>query len=186
MPLLYASATQINALVPQGVTPNATCSLVVAVGATQSAPVALTVKELQPGIYTVNETGSGAGVVTEASTGLLNSPSNPAHASDYLVIYCTGLGSVQGPNGEAGPTDGAAAPTTTIFHTTSTVTATIGGVLTPVLFSGLTPTFAGLYQVNVWVPAGVASSNSAPLVITATDSQTGATAQSNSVTIAVQ
>ena len=179
MPLLYASTTQINALIPQGVTGHATCPLVVVMGTAQSTPVQLTVAEL-------NESGSGAGIITEALTGQLNSASNPAHAGDYLVVYCTGLGVVQGPNGQAASADGAAAPTTTVFHTASPVTATIGGVAAPVLFSGLTPTFAGLYQVNVQVPAGVAAGSTVPVVLTATDSSTGVAAMGNTVTIVVQ
>jgi uncharacterized protein (TIGR03437 family) len=152
----------------------------------QSAPVQLTVTELQPGIYTVNESGSGAGIVTEALTGQLNSTSNPAHAGDYLVVYATGLGPVQSQTGQPGPAVGAQAPISTIFYTTSTVTATIGGVNAPVEFSGLTPTFAGLYQVNIQVPAGVTPGNAVPVVITSTDPTTGVTAKSNSVTIVVQ
>jgi len=144
------------------------------------------VAELQPGIYTVNETGSGAGIITEAVTGQLNNASNPARAADYLVVYCTGLGPLEGPNGQAPPVDGAAAPLSPLFQTTATVTATIGGANAPVSFSGLTPTFAGLYQVNVQVPVGTAAGNAVPLIITATDSQTGATAVGNVVTIVVQ
>jgi len=186
MPLLYAGPTQINALIPQAVTPNVPCPFLVTTGATQSAPIQLTVAELQPGIYTVNETGSGPGIVTEALTGQLNSASNPAHAGDYLVIYATGLGALTGPNGETEPADGAGAPTTTTFHTTSTVTATIGGVSTPVLFSGLTATLAALYQVNIQVPVGVTPGNAVPVVITSTDPATKTTATSNTVTIAIQ
>ncbi len=186
MPLLYAGTTQINALVPLGLTPNPSCPLVVTSANVQSAPVQLMVTELQPAIYTVNEAGSGPGIVAEAATGQLNSASVPAHVSDYLVVYCTGLGLSQGPAGQAGPADGTVTGLTPLYRTTATVTATIGGVNAPVTFSGLTPTFVALYQVNVQVPAGVAAGSAVPLVITASDSQTGATAQSNSVTIAVQ
>jgi uncharacterized protein (TIGR03437 family) len=186
MPLLYANPTQINALIPQGLKPNAPYPLVVVTGAVQSAPVPVSVLELQPGIYTVNGSGSGPGIVTDALTGQLNSTANPAHPSDYLVIYCTGLGPLQGPNGQTAPADGALAPLSPLFQTKATVTATVGGVNAPVSFSGLTPTFAGLYQINIQVPAGVEAGSAVPLVITATDSQTGATAQSNWVTIAVQ
>jgi len=159
---------------------------VVATVAIQSAPAMLLVKELQPGIYTVSTSGSGSGIVANAATGQLVNGSNPAHAGNYLVIYCTGLGPVQGPNGEAPPVDGAAAPSDVTYSTVARVTATIGGLSAPVSFSGLTPTLVELYQVNVQVPAGIAAGSSVPLVISATDSQTGATAQSNSVTIAVQ
>jgi uncharacterized protein (TIGR03437 family) len=186
MPLLYASPVQINGLVPQGLQPNSSYPLVVTVGGVPGAAVQLKVLELQPGIYTVNESGSGAGIVSEALTGQLNSVSNPAHSGDFLVVYCTGLGPVQGPNGQAGPTDGAVAPGSPLFQTVATVTASIGGVGAPVSFSGLTPTFAGLYQVNIQVPAGVTPGGAVPLLLTANDPQTGAAAQSNSITIAVQ
>jgi len=186
MPLLYAASGQLNALVPQGLAPNRSYPLVVTTGTLQSAPVMLSVVELQPGIYTVNTSGSGPGIVANAFTGQLNSSSNPAHVSDFLVIYCTGLGLLQPSNGQMPPADGVAAPLSPTFQTAATVTATIGGINAPVSFSGLTATFAGLYQVNVQVPAGVSTGSSVPLVITATDSQTGAIAQSNSVTIVVQ
>lgn len=82
MPLLYAGASQVNALVPQGIAPNAPYPLVVVVnGTTQSVPVALTVTELQPGVYTTDFTGAGAGIVTNALTNQLITASNPAHAA---------------------------------------------------------------------------------------------------------
>ncbi len=186
MPLLYAGAGQVNALVPQGLAPNASYPLMVVSGTTQSVPVALTVAELQPGIYTTGFLGSGAGIVTNAVSAQLIGASNPAHAGDYLTIYCTGLGALAGPNGELEPADGAAAPTSPIFRTKANVTVTIGGVNAPVQFAGLTATLAALYQVNVQVPAGVTPGGAIPVVITANDPQTGATAQSNPVTIAVQ
>jgi uncharacterized protein (TIGR03437 family) len=93
---------------------------------------------------------------------------------------------VSGPNGEPGPADGAATPLSPLYSTTGTVTATIGGINAPVTFSGLTPTLTALYQVNVQVPAGVTPGSAVPLVIAITDPQTGATAESNSVTIVVQ
>ncbi len=186
MPLLYAAPGQVNALVPQGIVPNATYPLVIVRGTAQSVPVPVTVTELQPGTYTVDTSGSGAGVVTNASTGNLITSSNPAHAQDYLVVYATGLGVVAGPSGQQQPGDGVAAPTNLIYYTNAKVTATIGGVSAPVVFSGLTPTLSALYQVNVQVPAGVTPGAAVPLVITATDPATGATAISNKVTINVQ
>jgi len=186
MPLLYAGAGQVNALVPQGIAPNASYPLVVITGTSQSVPMALTVTELQPGVYTADFSGSGAGIVTNAVTAQLIDASHPAHAGDYLTIYCTGLGSVSGSNGEPEPGDGTAAPTNLLFQTTANATVTIGGVNAPVLFSGLTATLAALYQVNVQVPSGVTPGVAIPVVITVADPQTGATSQSNPVTIAVQ
>ncbi len=187
MPLLYAAPGQVNAVIPQGIAPNATYPLLVVNGTSQSMAAALTVTELQPATYTVNTTGSGAGIVADAATGQLITTSNPAHAGQNLVIYMTGLGALVGANGEQQPADGAIAPTTTIYHTTSNIAVTIGGVsASAVQFAGLTPTLTALYQVNVQMPAGVTPGDAVPVSVTATDPATGATATSNVVTIAVQ
>ncbi|HVW11884.1 MAG TPA: hypothetical protein VHC90_25055 [Bryobacteraceae bacterium] len=180
MPLLYAGAGQINAIVPQVPAGSTQCLLVVSYAGQASSPVQLRMAALQPGIYTVNLSGSGPGVVANALTGQLNSATAPAHAGDFLAIYATGLGAVQSPNGEAGPADGAAAPLSPLFQTQAAVTATVGGVDAPVSFAGLTPTFAGLYQVNVQVPQGVVPGSAVPVKISAGG------AGSNIVTIVVQ
>jgi len=56
----------------------------------------------------------------------------------------------------------------------------IGGINAPVLFSGLTPGFVGLYQVNAQVPSGVTPGSAVPLII----KQGSAT--SNTVTVAIK
>jgi uncharacterized protein (TIGR03437 family) len=62
---------------------------------------------------------------------------------------------------------------------------TIGGVSTPApTFSGLSPGYVQLYQVNVQVPAN-APTGIQPLVLTMTDSA-GVSVSSQTVTIAVQ
>jgi uncharacterized protein (TIGR03437 family) len=43
---------------------------------------------------------------------------------------------------------------------------TIGGIPATVLFSGLTPGYAGEYQIDVTVPAGVTNGDSVPVKIT--------------------
>jgi uncharacterized protein (TIGR03437 family) len=181
----------VNALIPQSLNPITSYQLVVQRGATLSVPAPLVVAEYQPGIYTLDLSGAGQGIVEIAGTTLLAAPagngSRPVQrGSEYLAIFATGLGPGIGTNGEAPPTDGAAAPLTTIYQTTATVTATIGGVEVPVLFSGLTPTLVALYQINVQVPVAVPSGNAVPLVLTATDPVTGKSVQSNILTVAVQ
>ncbi|HYA17437.1 MAG TPA: hypothetical protein VEF06_08220, partial [Bryobacteraceae bacterium] len=185
-PLAYAGPGQINAIVPQNLTPGAPYPLLIVSGTTQSVPTALTVAAYQPGIYTVNASGSGQAIAEIAGSANLATPATPAHrGSDYLEVFCTGLGPVSGPNGEAPPADGAAAPGTILYSTTANVSATLGGVNAPVVFAGLTPTLVSLYQVNIQVPATAPAGNAVPLVITVTDAN-GNTINSNSTTVALQ
>jgi uncharacterized protein (TIGR03437 family) len=190
LPLIYAASGQINALIPQNLTPNTFSQIVIQRGSTLSASAVLTVARYQPGIYTFDLSGGGQGIVEIGGTTLIAAPtgegSRPVSRSEYLVIFATGLGPVVGPNGEPAPGDGATAPITTVYQTTGAVSATIGGENAPVLFSGLTPLLVGLYQVNVQVPSAAAVGNAVPLQITINDPVTGQGSQSNTVTIAVQ
>ena len=67
----------------------------------------------------------------------------PAQRGQAIVIYCTGLGIVT----EA-VAPGAAAPNSPLAATVSPVEVMVGEKKAEVLFSGLTPGFSGLYQVN--------------------------------------
>ncbi len=84
-------------------------------------------------------------------TQILADAANPGTAGDYIVIYCTGLGEVSPP-----VKAGTAAPLDHVTQTVNPVSVTIGGVPAQVMFAGLNPGFAGLYQVNAVVPQGVA------------------------------
>ena len=191
LPLVYAGPGEINALIPQNLNPNASYQLIVQRGLTMSVPALLTVAEYQPGIYTLDLSGAGQGAIGIAGTSLLAAPvgnaSRPVKGgSEFLSISATGLGPVIGTNGEAPPADGVAAPFAKIYQTTAKVTATIGGVDALVVFSGLTPSLVGKYQVDVQVPASVPAGDSVPLTLTVIDPVTGHSVQSNTVTIAVQ
>lgn len=105
-----------------------------------------------------------------ASTSALVECGEPANIGDYLVIYLTGLGvaTVNGsptgailPNGQNPPLSGSP-----LYETPTLPTVTIGGVPATPIFSGLVPGYAGEYQIDVQIPAGVASGDSVPVVIT--------------------
>ena len=59
-----------------------------------------------------------------------------------------------------------AAPSTPLANTQNPVKVTIGGQAAQVQYCGLAPGYAGLYQVNVVVPAGIAPGNEVPVTLT--------------------
>jgi hypothetical protein len=71
-------------------------------------------------------------------------------------------------------------PTSPHSNTVNPVTVTIGGNPAQVLFAGLAPGYAGLYQVNVVVPEGVTPGANVPVILTT------AAFSSPPVTVAVQ
>jgi uncharacterized protein (TIGR03437 family) len=91
----------------------------------------------------------------------------PASAGDVLQIYCTGLGRVvadpPGPplvTGQTAPSNGSV-----LYRSVAVPQVSIGGVTATVLFSGLAPGFAGLYQVDVVMPKGVTAGDDVALTI---------------------
>lgn len=164
-PLLldFVSSGQINAVVPYGAPVNAIQQLTVIRNGIYSPPEILVVAPTEPAVFTQDQSGTGAGVISVVKpdgTQFLNTASAPAMAGDALVIYCTGLGTVN-----PAVLDGAAAPSSPPAQTVNPVAVTIGGKTAPVAFSGLAPGFVGLYQVNVTVPGGIAPATDVPLTL---------------------
>ena len=114
----------------------------------------------RPGIFSKNQKGFGQGIITKGNTKTLAEAGTPAEAGEVVVIYCTGLGAVM-----PAVAAGTAAPASPLSETAEEVTVAIGGQAAEVLFSGLTPGFAGLYQVNVKVPSGV-TGGAVPVALT--------------------
>ncbi len=156
-PLFYVSSALINAQVPFE-TSNGSAVVIVSSSGAIAGSTSLTIQSSAPGIFTLMP-GQAAAVNQD---GTVNGPDQPATGGSVIAAYVTGLGAVDNPIAT-----GAAATADPLSSTVNRVTATIGGQPAQVLFAGLAPGFAGLYQVNISVPE--LPSGSYPLQISAAD-----------------
>jgi uncharacterized protein (TIGR03437 family) len=186
-PLQFVSPGQINAQVPWEAFPTgaASASVVVTNNGSASAPESVVVNPIVPGIFQFSGHAIAVNVTdpTSARYGTLAAPSGsiaglttfPAQANDFLFLYANGLGPVDSPiaSGQV-PASGR------IVRTTATPIVLVGNAPATVLFSGLTPGFPGIYQVNFSVPQ-VPAGNTVPLQL-----QAGGFTSPNTTSIAVQ
>lgn len=150
-PLFFVSGGQVNAQVPFE-TPAGTVSVQVRRQSGTSTQQ-MAIAGVSPGIFTLPATGMGPAAILHADTFQIVTQSAPARPSEFLLIFCTGLGPVDPPvpSGHAAPS---AEPLARTVRSTS-VLVNIGNPPMPaqVFFSGLAPGFVGLYQINVQLPA---------------------------------
>ena len=173
-PLLYASATQINTIVPYEVTGNVT-QIEVQNNGGPTIAWGVPVAPSAPGIFTGDSTGIGQAAVLNQD-GSVNSASNPAARGSVIQIFATGEG-VTVPAGVTGSITG-----TEVRIPVLPVDVTIGGLDAQLTFKGSAPhSVAGLFQVNAVVPTNVTPGPAVPIVL-----KIGAAQSQNSVTIAVQ
>jgi len=153
MPLQYVSATQINGLIPFGldVTSAPFATFQVTNNNAASNSVTLFARATSPGIFSTNQSGAGTAAVLHADYTPVNS-AHPAVAGETVLLYLTGLGAVN-----PKVADGAAAGSNPLNYVNAPILVQIGGLFTKAVlsFSGLAPGFAGLYQLNIVVPAGL-------------------------------
>jgi uncharacterized protein (TIGR03437 family) len=138
VPLFYTSAGQVNFQVPAA-TPVGQSVVEVRVAGQVVARTSMTVTAHAPGLFAAAN-----------PDGTVNSAANSVKRGETLVLYGTGQGAVS-PAVE----DGAAAR----GLSTSVVAPLVflGGKQIPPAFSGLAPGFAGLWQINVPIPADAAT-----------------------------
>ncbi len=161
----YISATQVNAQLPSNIATGGTLQLAVTNANGTSMPVNITVNTAEPGLlapasfklganqYVVAQLPDGTYVLPTGAIAGVNS--RPAKPGETIVIYGVGFGSVT-PNIPAGEIATEANQLAESFE------ILFGKTSAHLTYFGLAPSFVGLYQFNVVVPA-VANSDLAPL-----------------------
>jgi uncharacterized protein (TIGR03437 family) len=164
-PLTYASATQINAIVPVAVGGKSSTQVQVAYQNATSTAVTIPVATAAPGIFAADGSGVGGGAILNQDYSI-NTRLNPAARGSVVAIYLTGSGATN-----PASVDGAVTPSTPPFPSVAqSVAVTIGGVTVPstqVVYSGAAPgAVAGLTQIDVIVPNNVTPGPALPVVVT--------------------
>ncbi|HYL77062.1 MAG TPA: hypothetical protein VEU96_22795 [Bryobacteraceae bacterium] len=164
-PLYLVTSTQVFGVVPYSLT-GSTATIVLDNNGTRSNTITVPVAATAPGIAALAQNGLGAGAITHANGSLISGDS-PAARGETVVIYLTGLGQTS-PAG----IDGAAAMG--LNTTTSVLAVYFNGDCGPcdgtnISYQGLTPGFAGLYQINVAIPSNTQLGLAVPLAIATTN-----------------
>lgn len=146
--LFYVSPTQINFLVPYQLTAG-TVSLVVARDSQAGPTVSIHLNSTSPGLFLWNGNNAVAGHLN----GTALSATSPAVPGEIVVIYAAGLGRTS-----PDTTSGQLATSAFQIYYLSQLQILLNGVPCPpanVLYAGLAPGFAGLYQINLRLPYDV-------------------------------
>jgi uncharacterized protein (TIGR03437 family) len=172
-PILYSSATQINAIAPYEISGQSQVTVQVQYQGS-AATQAVQVTNSSPGAFTLNASGSGP-VVAANQDYSINGPSNPAAKGSYVTIYFTGGGQTN-PAGVTGSVTGSV-----LKWLTQPISVTVGNQPATVSFDGSAPSFAdGVDQLNIQLSPSTPSGPQ-PVIITI-----GGVASPSSVTLAVQ
>ena len=158
-PLFYSSYGQINFQVPYNAATGPGVIRVDRAGQRGNS-ISVTIAARAPRILKLGIDRYGIIVNQDGSFPIPATPglaSHPATAGDVVVIYAIGLGQTS-----PAVTEGAIAPSNPLATVPSIVKVLFGGggfagepiAVTP-MFAGLTPGYAGLYQINVTVPLGL-------------------------------
>ena len=185
-PILYASSTQINCIVPYEMAGILSPFMLVKYQGQTSNAIALSVVASAPGVYTQNMQGSGPAAVYNQNGATINSPSNPEKKGNVVEIFITGEGQTSPPGAT-----GKVIPISSVSQLPKPllpVSVLIGGQPATVTFMGeyafyegsQLAYFSGLLQINAIIPAATASGN-VSLVVTV-----GSTSSQSNVTLSVQ
>jgi uncharacterized protein (TIGR03437 family) len=159
LPLLYVGPGQINAQLPYGVQGTTGVQVHTADGISD-----IFVKDVQsaaPAIFGVSGPNNVRFPAIFREDNSLATLSNPIRTNENFVIYLTGLGDVN-PFAVAGNP----ASSDILSQTVVTPSVTIGGAPADVSYSGLTPGYAGLYQINARAAGFTPTGTQQPLVVT--------------------
>lgn len=144
--LIFVSPGQINFLTPYEITTSSATVFVSRQGVTGPV-VTIQLAQTSPAFFE----WSGNFAVAEHADGSVISPDSPARPGETVVLYAAGLGRTS-PDQIAGAPPQSAA---TILYLSQLQILLNGSPCPPesILYAGVTPGYAGLYQINLQLPA---------------------------------
>ncbi|HTW66440.1 MAG TPA: IPT/TIG domain-containing protein [Bryobacteraceae bacterium] len=173
-PLLYVSASQINAVVPFGVNGASTQVQVLYQGQAM-ASTTVPVQPASPALFSLDATGGGQGAILNQNLSV-NSSTNGASPGSVIVLYATG-GGLTMPASVDGLLTAQPYPLPLL-----PVSVSIDGIAAQVLYAGAAPGLvAGVMQINVVVPLSAPAEPYDQVVLTVGDYSSP-----TAVTVAVQ
>jgi uncharacterized protein (TIGR03437 family) len=148
--LAFTTSGQIQIQVPWDI-PIGDATVVVSVNGSMSNSFDSTMQATAPAIFAITH-GDGTSITAQS----------PAMGGEEVVMYMTGLGAV-----DVEPNLGAAAPAFPLANATVSPQVSLGNVPLTVVFAGLTPGTAGVYQVNAVLPQPLGLTGSVGLTFSA-------------------
>jgi uncharacterized protein (TIGR03437 family) len=145
--ITYVSPQQVNVQVPWELRGQSSARMKVSIGSASGAVYTVPIADYSPGVFSA----------TSATYQPLTA-NHPATRGQPVIVFGTGFGPVNHTPASGDPA----------LDSSSTTLATplvsVGGVAARVDFSGLAPGYAGLYQINLTIPAD-APTGTQPLVV---------------------
>lgn len=154
---LFASATQINALLPSA-TPVGLVTISVTYNGRTSGPEAFKVVRSSFGAFTGNSAGTGPAIVqnyVSPSSLPLNSPGAPAVPGQTVILWGTGLGPISTADAD-GPAPG---------NRAEPIEVTLASRPVPVDYQGRSGCCAGVDQINFRIPDDAPLGCALPLLV---------------------
>jgi len=166
-PLYFLSDGQLNIQIPTELAAPQQYPIIVSVNNVLSVPNTVNIAVAAPGVLSYLDgptpaVQDGAHAIAQHNTdfSLVNS-SNPAKPSEYVTVYLVGMGATN-----PSIPSGAAAPSSEpLARAVVQPKVTVDGHVVSIVYAGLTPGLAGLYQITFQMPSSL-SSNQVDLLVT--------------------
>jgi endo-1,4-beta-xylanase len=146
-PLYYVSPGQLDFQIPYSIAPGPALVQVTSNG-NPGPSAGITVQQAAPSILTWTDSAGNVRAAAENQDYSLNTSTNCAAPGSYVTVYMMGSGPLNNPIAS-----GAVALSNPLSQETLPYSATVGTASANVQFAGMAPTYVGLMQVNLQVPA---------------------------------
>lgn len=156
----FVSDGQVNVQVPWELQGLNSVQMKVSIGDTSGTLYTVPLNDYSPALFEIPDPSGTIGAAALDENFRIVSSANALQRGRPGQLYCNGLGPVSN-----APPTGEPSPASPLAANRELPAVTIGGRPAQVLFSGLTPSSVGLYQINI-VPASDTPTGLQPVVIT--------------------